>query len=116
MGAFSRTLLILRDAYTACFTVILFKPSSLLFGILGSTCANWYFVPPKMVDGGSETAAESAVAARWQRGGGSLAGAAVVVAAAAVVAVAEAAAAPRWQLRLQQRQRLQWDRQQSTIN
>ena len=37
-------------------------------------------------------------------------GAAVVVAAAAVVAVAEAAAAPRWQLRLQQRQRWHWTR------
>ncbi len=41
--------------------LILFEPFSLLFGILGSTCAKWYFVP---------TPEWSMVAVRWQRDGG----------------------------------------------
>jgi hypothetical protein len=52
--------------------LILFEPFLLLFGILGSTCAKWYFVPtPKW----------SMVAARWQRdGSGKCGGSAAAVA------------------------------------
>jgi hypothetical protein len=49
------------QAFLSLCALILFEPFLLLFGILGSTCAKWYFVPtPKW----------SMVAARWQRDGG----------------------------------------------
>jgi hypothetical protein len=47
-------------AFLSFCALILFEPFSLLFGVLGSTCAKWYFVPtPKW----------SMVAARWQQDG-----------------------------------------------
>jgi hypothetical protein len=48
-------------AFLSFCAFILFEPFLLLFGILGSTCAKWYFVP---------TQKWSMVAAWWQQDGG----------------------------------------------
>ncbi len=58
-------------AFLSFCALILFEPFSLLFGILGSACAKWYFVP---------TRKWSMVAAQWQRDGGGKCGGSAVAA------------------------------------